>query len=517
MTTETNPGFLSLFFQSCERFPDDPAIVFSDRMVTYGEFAGLVQGIREHIETIVLPSDRRIAVHATQDVHTYAAILAILATGRAYVPLNPHNPPERNGSCLTQADVGTLLRSREAPTLEAWLADTRSPINVIDVTAIPPRSSLLTIPSVRDTEMAYLLFTSGSTGSPKGVPIYHRNLDRFLSSLLRETGFEFSASDRFLQMFDLTFDLSIMSFAVPLAIGAACHVVPEDGPGFLSVAKTLQRGRVTVALMVPSVLSFLERYFGEIRLPDMRYSLFCGEALPVRLARGWRECVPHAHVFNVYGPTEATIFCSTYEMKAEAEASEQHQGIVSIGMPMPGTEFRVINEDLAPVASGEKGELVISGGQVTDQYWRNPEKTAAAFLSLADGRRGYRTGDVVFEAGGNYFYCGRADHQFKVDGYRVEAGEVEHHARMFAGVVDAALVGSTGQHGKTVLYLFVQVSGKTPESFQKDCRAHLAHKLPPYMVPHRIYGLAEFPLNQNGKIDRKALAARIAEGSVKDG
>ena len=300
--------------------------------------------------------------------------------------------------------------------------------------------------------------------------MYHRNLNCFFRAFLEQSGFDFLATDRFLQMFDLTFDLSIMSFAIPLSLGASCHIVPEGGTGFLGVAKTLEKRRISVALMVPSVLSFLERYFDEIRLPDMRYSLFCGEALPVRVARAWRACVPGARVINAYGPTEATIFCSTYEMTEVADAPEDYQGVVSIGKPMPGTKFAILDDNLAPVSPGEKGELVILGGQVTDQYWHNPEKTAAAFVSMADGTPGYRTGDIAFSEGGKYFYCGRADHQFKVDGYRVEAGEIEHHARAFAGVQDAALVDRVSANGKTMLYLFVQGTGTPSESFSAECR-----------------------------------------------
>lgn len=504
--------FVDDFFRCAGLFPNEPALVFPDQTTTYAELLALVQGIRGSIDSEVPINERRIAVYATQDAYTYATILAILASGRAYVPLNPHNPAQRNGSCLTQADVATLFQSGAETEISQWVLAQRLPIKILNLRNISSSPSERVPTPVRETDMAYLLFTSGSTGNPKGVPIYHGNLRRFMKAFLSEMGFEFRPTDRFLQMFDLTFDLSIMSFAAPLAIGAACHVVTGSGVGFLEVAKILQNGKITVALMVPSVLSFLERYLDEIDLPDMRYSLFCGEVLPALLAEKWHRCIPSARLFNVYGPTEATIFCSVYELKSPMVSSGEYQGVVSIGVPMPGTVFSLISEKGDCVAPGEKGELVISGGQVTDQYWRNPEKTLAAFSVRSGEAPAYRTGDVAFESEGNYYYCGRVDYQLKVDGYRIEAGEVEHHARSLAGVRNVALVGQAETNGKVILHLFLEASDIDQESLRMACKTHLAGELPSYMLPHQFHVLDSFPLNQNGKIDRKALISSVHQG-----
>ena len=501
--------FVDDFFSCAGRFPNEPALVFPDQTTTYTQLLALVQGVRDWMDSEVPINERRIAVHATQDTFTYAAILAILASGRAYVPLNPHNPAQRNGSCLTQADVATLFQSGAETEISEWVLEQRIPVKIVNLRTISSNPSERMPTPVRESDMAYLLFTSGSTGNPKGVPIYHGNLRWFMKAFLGEMGFEFRQSDRFLQMFELTFDLSIMCFAAPLAIGAACHVVTGSGVGFLDVVKTLQRGKISVALMVPSVLSFLESYLDEIDLPDMRYSLFCGEALPTLLAEKWHRCIPSARLFNVYGPTEATIFCSAYELKSPLDSAGEYQGVVSIGVPMPGTAFSLISETGDCVAPGEKGELVISGAQVTDQYWRNPEKTLAAFTVRSGEAPAYRTGDIAFAAEGNYYYCGRADYQLKVDGYRIEAGEIEHHARSLAGVRNVALVGQTETNGRVKLHLFLEASENAQEALRITCKTHLAGKLPSYMLPHRIHVLDSFPLNQNGKVDRKALISGV--------
>jgi non-ribosomal peptide synthetase component F len=324
--------------------------------------------------------------------------------------------------------------------------------------------------------------------------------------------FSFTADDRFLQMFDLTFDLSIMSMLTPLLVGASAHVPPAKGAGYLSVQRTLDRERVTVALMVPSVLSFLQKYFNEIRLPDLRYSLFCGEALPASLARAWAACAPNARRFNVYGPTEATIFCTSYELPADRDA-EAHHGVVSIGAPMPGMELIVLDENRAPVPAGKTGDLYLAGGQVTDRYWRNEEKTREAFGTishLGEERFAYRTGDVAFERDGQFFYCGRSDQQVKIAGYRVELGEIEHQARRLPGITDAAAAAEADASGNCVVHLFVRRDVASDDALTGDVRAELASHLPSYMIPHKVQSVTAFPLNQNGKIDRRALLQTLA-------
>jgi D-alanine--poly(phosphoribitol) ligase subunit 1 len=178
---------------------------------------------------------------------------------------------------------------------------------------------------------------------------------------------------------------------------------------------------------------------------------------------------------------------------------------------MPGTIFSVVSEKGDCVSPGEKGELVISGGQVTDQYWRNPEKTLAAFSVHSGEPPAYRTGDIAFAVDGNYYYCGRADFQLKVDGYRIEAGEIEHHARGLPGVRNVALVGQTETNGRVKLHLFLETSDTAEDALRVSCKSHLAGKLPSYMLPHWIHILDSFPLNQNGKVDRKALISGIPQ------
>ena len=231
-----------------------------------------------------------------------------------------------------------------------------------------------------------MFFTSGTTGVPKGVPIRHSNLAAFMHAVLDESEYGFNADDRFLQMFELTFDLSVMSFLVPMCIGASCHVVPDRGISSLNIAGLLEEREISVALMVPSVLSYLRRYFAELSFPHLRHSLFCGEALSHQLTAEWSRCVPAAEIRNVYGPTEATIFCTEFEWQEPVSAdAERQRHRAHRPNAFPEQDAVILDSAGRPVAAGERGELALLGTQLAAGYWRDAEQTAAAFITVRDG------------------------------------------------------------------------------------------------------------------------------------
>jgi len=509
-TTDLVAGFFAHFRAQ----PDRSCFGFADTVYTYAQVMAEVQRILRLLSAESFAAEQTIAVHATPDLHTYAAILATLASGRAYTPIHPQQPPERSWSCLQQVGTRAMLQSGPASDFQRWLAAAGHDVAVHDTTTAEAAERFREPVPPQPDDVAYLLFTSGSTGTPKGVPIYHRNLATFFAALLDSTGFAFGADDRFLQMFDLTFDLSVMSAFAPLLLGASSYIPSTKGTGYLSVLRVLERHQITVALMVPSVLAFLDKYFDEIRLPQLKYSMFCGEALPAPLASGWSACVPNARLFNVYGPTEATIFCTAYEVPTDGSPILSHQGVVSIGRPLKGTRLLVGNDHGSLAPPGETGELLLAGGQVTNQYWKNPEKTAAAFTQVLDGESlidVYRTGDLAYEQDGQFYYCGRLDSQVKIAGYRVELGEIEFHARKLPAVVNAAAVARKDASGNYVLRLFLESHQPVSDAAIAEYRALLGRALPSYMVPQKIDVVPNLPLNQNGKIDRKRLGELVAE------
>jgi amino acid adenylation domain-containing protein len=484
-------------------YPDRLALVAADGELTYRALEGVVGGIAAELRS--RRAGARIGVLTGDDLGTYAAILAVLASGAAYVPLNRKNPPARNAMIVAQAELDLVLASRPSNVLDEIRDAAGRPIDALYTADVAARTPLHSASPAPD-DLAYLFFTSGTTGVPKGVPISHRNLNAFAAAVIADPSYAFGPEDRFLQMFELTFDLSVMSLLAPLAVGASCHVVPAVGVASLHIARLLDERALTVALMVPSVLSYLRRYLGELRFPALRHSLFCGEALSHSLTEEWAACVPQAHIRNVYGPTEATIFCTEFNWDARSSAEQSRNDIVPIGRPLAGTVLRVVDDRGMPVPAGTQGELCLSGPQVATGYWRDPVRSRAVFVDTGGDGVAYRTGDLAMvNAQGNYLFRGRADAQIQVDGHRVELGEVEHHLRSFLDGAAVAAAPFRTPDGRQEFVAFIERAADE----ERPVLEYLRTRLPDYMLPRRVVSVPTLPINLNGKVDRKELLARF--------
>ncbi|RYZ00349.1 MAG: hypothetical protein EOO11_01950 [Chitinophagaceae bacterium] len=474
------------------------ALCIDKRFYTYHELAVAVSGIRQKLSGAP-DAGSVVGIVANDDLPTYAAIIAIWLEGKTYVPLNPDTPVDRNRSILGQAGIRVLLDSSETPVLAGE-------VQHIGTRELPAGSIDLSVPELSSDSFAYILFTSGSTGLPKGVPITHANLSGFVRAF-DAIGLEIGADDRCLQMFELTFDLSVMSYLVPFLKGACVYTIPKRAIKFSYIFELIDEEKLTVALMVPSILHYLRPYFDEIDAPWMRYSLFCGEALPLDLAEEWSQCLPAARVLNVYGPTEDTIFCTTYELQ-RGGGSKHHQGIMSIGTAMLGTITRIVDEAGNEVAAGQEGELCLGGVQLTPGYLNNEAKNKETFFMAADGTRLYRTGDLCYaDAEGDIFYIGRLDFQVKIQGFRVELAEIEFHAKAFLGKYNVIALAFDHESGNMELGLVVEAKEQDTDGL----RAHLKSQLPAYMIPSQIHFEETFPLNVNGKFDRKELKKKFLQ------
>ncbi|MEI6765563.1 MAG: AMP-binding protein [Bacteroidota bacterium] len=473
---------------------------FSDVFSSYAALGAKISGIADVFKTH--PEARHIGVITNNDIETYASNIAALFCGKAFVPINPENPAERNMLITAQAGLDLILTSLPEKVYDIIGKDAQFPI--IDTSVLTGNSSVPEIIETDDSATAYILFTSGSTGIPKGVPITRGNLNAFIEAFFA-LGYELNENDRVLQIFDLTFDLSLMSYLVPLTVGACVYPVPSGEIKYTAAYTILEDHEITVALMVPSVLSFLRKYFDEVRLEKMRYSLFCGEALYNDLTQEWKKCVPNALVQNVYGPTEATIFCLTYDCSNTAAADKEYNGIVCIGKPMKGTLAVVVDENGTIVPDGTKGELCLAGTQLTPGYWKNPQKNSEAFIHIEmNGEiiRFYRSGDICFvDDDCDFMFCGRLDNQVKIQGFRVELSEIEHHAREYTGLSNVVAVPLQDARGNAIIQLVLEKYKGTEDALM----SYLRTRLPAYMIPSVVRNMDAFPLNVNGKVDRKAL------------
>jgi amino acid adenylation domain-containing protein len=504
--TNNHLSLLQAISANFERLGSNEALWAKGQSYTYADLESVACGIRDLLIECGVSKRDLIGVVTGDDLHTYASLLAVWSLNCAYVPLNIHNPPHRNEKIIRSASLQLVLTSLPEEKRNRCLPDNDGGLKVINSSAADTDRRGLDLPQVESSDLAYLFFTSGSTGTPKGVPITHGNLDAFMITVMNQMGYDFTPDDRFLQMFEMTFDLSVVSIFAPWYCGGCCCVVPDEGIAYMSIARVLTEQDITVAVMVPSLLGYLQRFFDEISIPSMRLNLFCGEALIHDMVSQWSKCVPNSRIENVYGPTEATIWFTYYEWEEARSAEESVNGIVPIGQPMPGCETAIVDDSGGGCAPGERGELTLIGPQVMSGYWQNQEKTAKAFIDveLDEGRsRAYRSGDIAFvNERGNIIYCGRLDSQVKIDGHRVELGEIEHCARDCIGSSKAAVILTEEPGGQATLHLFIAGQNVDIDALQQ----RLEGDLPAYMRPKHIRVLDDLPVNLNGKIDRPALA-----------
>jgi D-alanine--poly(phosphoribitol) ligase subunit 1 len=486
--------FREKLIASLSEYHDRNAFCIDDNHYTYAALASRVSAIQRLLSSS-FPGSERIGILISNTIDTYAAIVAIMLSGKTYIPIHPGHPPERIANIIAQADLDLILSGADEPVLTATTHINTAKLQSAGVDIFMQKGDI-------SQDFVYILFTSGSTGVPKGTPLTYSNLESFINAF-GQLGYQLTPDDRHLQMFDLTFDLSVMSYLVPLITGGCVYTLPDKGMKFTNVYRILEEYNITFALMVPSILTALRPYFHEIDLPAMRYSLFCGEALYTATANAWMQCVPNARIDNVYGPTEATIFCMTYTLPPD-NGIQENNGIVCIGQPMAAMEAVIVATGGNEATSGEKGELCLYGPQVTPGYL-DPEKSKSAFKELND-KIYYKTGDIAFRnADGIYFYCGRVDHQVKIQGFRIELSEVEHHARISANCNAVAIV-TTNLQGMAQIELILEGENMSKAPLLEKLKTCL----PSYMMPGEIHFLSVFPLNINGKTDRKEIEKLIA-------
>lgn len=519
------------FLDSMERFPDRLALALGDHALTYRELAegarAIAATLEAHLEAGKEPV-RLTAVLGHRHPVAFAAVIGALLRGHGYVPLNPTFPATRSAAMLMRSGCRALVVDPSGLTrLDELLSQVDRALVVLvpdleDLTSLRERwqqhtllgardllpPSACRLGEVRPEAVAYLLFTSGSTGEPKGVPVAHRNVTPFVDFMCER--YRIRETDRFSQTFDLTFDLSVFDMFCAWARGA-CLCVPTAEEKALP-ARYLTRHGITVWFGVPSsaVLMSRLRMLQPGRYEALRWVLFCGEALPVDIVERVAEAAPHATIENLYGPTELTIACALYRWQGARSRAECELGVVPIGEPYPGMVARVVDAELREVPRGEPGELVMTGPQMTSGYWCDRDRTAAAFVVPAgDDRVFYRTGDRVrWPEGGPLRYLGRADDQLKIQGYRVELGEVEAVLRAVAGADPVAAVGwPRSASGAEGVVAFVGAPEADALGILREARA----RLPTYMQPSVVRLLEALPTNANGKVDRRALL-HILEG-----
>jgi len=518
------------FLRSAERFADRPALAIDGREYSYAEVRARAASIAATLAVRAPESGPPLtAVFAYRSVTAFTGLLGTLLRGHGYVPLNHTLPPARTALMLERSRARAVIVDREsaeqlhdilrgnpdvtlilAPDEQdvGWLAGQLPGHKVLGARDLEPGEAWIA-PPVDPDAIAYLLFTSGSTGVPKGVTVAHRNATGLMENMVER--YDVTEDDRVSQTHELTFDVSVFDMFVTWQAGG-CLCCPTQKE-LVAPGRFIRKSGITIWFSVPSTAIFMKR-LGLLKpdsYPGLRHSLFAGEPMPIEVARGWLAAAPGTNIENLYGPTEATIVCVGYRWVAGRSEAESEAGVMPIGEALPGVRTLVVDGDLREVEPGEAGELLVAGPQVTPGYWDDPETTAEVFIvPPGESERFYRTGDRVRSPlpGHPMTYLGRLDHQIKVRGVRIELGEVEAAVREATGVDGVVAVGwpatTTGADG---IVAFVGSAGVDIVA----AKATLAARLPPTMVPRRFVLLKALPLGASGKFDRKRLLESLAE------
>ncbi len=506
--------------EQAKRAPERPALTVDGETWSYKELLAATLHIGRDLPQSTSSETQPVtAIMAQRHFSSYAGILAALLRGHTYVPVNldPLNIRNRDilhrsgatrlicGDSAVKELSKTLLTGKDGnPDLKIIGCSERK----LDYESI---STKLTEPipaEVPAEGVAYILFTSGSTGEPKGVPLSYSNLTGYLDAV--DSMMDVRPEDRFSQTFALTFDLSVHDLFVCWTHGAHL-IVPTRGQA-AKPAAYIRDHRITCWFSVPS-LAYQVRLQGDLTkdaFPSLHSSLFCGEALPTVVANEWASAAPASSIENWYGPTEATIACARYVMPPAVHHSAEEDDIVPIGVAFPGMSLSVHGEDLSFLPDGSPGELLLSGRQVSQGYLGDVEKTAKSFVKLP-GKEGifYRSGDrVICGDNGIIRFLGRIDNQVKIRGYRVELGAIEAVLRAAAGGHNAIAMSfpPNAVPGRSVVAAL--------EASEADIPSILAtarESLPEYMIPSDIVCLPSFPQNASGKANRSAITTQVSK------
>ncbi|TLQ46309.1 amino acid adenylation domain-containing protein [Streptomyces marianii] len=478
------------FLRSLEHDQEAEALRIGAQRITYRRLHDRALALAGSLVSAAPRPLRRVGVLAARSEDAYAGLLAALYTGAAVVPLNPSFPAERLRYMVTAASLDGLVVDERSQRSLAALADVLDGVSVV----AEPMGPALEEPILSSpTDVAYILFTSGSSGRPKGVPVLHSSVVAYLRHV--QDRYAFTPDDVFSQTYDLTFDLAMFDLFVGWGSGGTVVSVPPHA--YVSLPEFIARHGITVWFSTPRMISLARQARGMVpnSFPSLRWSLFCGEPLLVRDAAQWQDAAPRSHVENLYGPTELTISCTAHRFDPETSPGRAVNGIVPIGTIHPNLRYLLLGADDSDDGTGE---LCVTGDQ-TFRGYLDPSDDADRFVDH-DGKRWYRTGDLVQHTeGGELAYIGRRDHQVSIGGVRVELAEIESGLRRLPGVREAVAVAADGR-----LVAFC-VGEEHPSSI---ILAELGSFLPRYMIPRHFEYLDELPLNANRKTDRLALSAR---------
>jgi amino acid adenylation domain-containing protein/non-ribosomal peptide synthase protein (TIGR01720 family) len=489
-----------LFEAQAARTPDSIAVVFENRRLTYRELNERASRLARYLQRQGIGPGSIVAICCERSFEMVIAILGVMKAGAAYLPIDAAHPAERIAFMLADSATPVLLTQSH---LRSRISDLRSEIHLVCLDADWPLIAGESVDNLAESatpdNLAYVIYTSGSTGQPKGTLIEHRGLTNLITYLIGRWRLE--ADSRVLQFASPGFDASVTEIFSPLLCGA--RLVLAGRETLLSpheLIELLRREGITTVTLPPSLLAVLP----SDDLPSLQTVISAGEACPREVAARWAQ---GRRLLNGYGPTEATVGVTYYDVPARLPARQP----VPIGSPIANTQIRILDAQLRPVPIGVPGELCVSGAGLARGYLNRPELTAEKFIEWAGGssnrQRLYRTGDLArWLADGNIEFLGRIDEQVKLRGFRIEPGEIEAVLRRHPAITDAVVSAREDEPGRKRLVAYLVAEPETAPA-GSELRSFLKDRLPEYMIPSAFVRLDALPLNANGKVDRRCLPA----------
>jgi amino acid adenylation domain-containing protein len=522
--------------QHAEERAEADAVVLGSERLSYGQLETRSNQLAYTLRQAGCKKGDRVCILMPKSPSAIVAMIGILKAGCMHVPIDIASPAARIRQILASCENRWILAAGSvAPLIEALLSDphARDSISVGWLDPEPPATQQFRLAFSRPdldsapagalpqdgtpSDGSHILFTSGSTGVPKGVVITHSNVIAFVSWALEHFGIDHT--DRFSGHTPFHFDLSTFDIFGSLTAGAQLHLVPGETALLPpKLAEFIRSSQLTQWFSVPSVLNYLAK-FNAVQtndFPTLKRVLWCGEVLPTPALIYWMEKLPKVRFTNLYGPTEATIASSFYDVK---RCPTDPKEAIPIGQACGGEQLLVLDEHLHPVPVTEIGDVYIQGAGLSPGYWRDPEKTANAFRSITRGdgasARIYRTGDLGWEdEQGMVHFVGRADAQIKVRGYRIELGEIETALNSYPGLQECAVVAVQNDNFGGWMICCAYVSRESDPIAPNQLRDHLKKIVPSYMFPVRWTSHSALPKNANGKIDRPKLKESFAAAEL---
>jgi amino acid adenylation domain-containing protein len=496
-----------LFEQQVQYNPEAIAVVFQTRQLTYQELNAQANQLAHHLRSIGVKAETLVGICIERSIDMLVGLLGILKAGGVYMPLDPAYPAERLAFMLEDSQAAVIVTQQSlVEQLKPLWVDDRLVLVCIDSDApiISSQSNENLLDIIPGENLAYIIYTSGSTGKPKGVQIAHQSLSNLLNSM--QTSLQVTASEIFLAVTTISFDIAALELYLPLIVGAKLIIVSRDtaldGNKLLAEinscgATVMQSTPATWQMLLSCGLSSNHR---------LKQILSGGEALSRRLSQ--QLLAVSDEVWNVYGPTETTIWSTAYKVN---RTNAVQTSLEPIGTAIANTELYILDANLQPVETGSYGELHIGGIGLARGYLNRPELTAEKFIphpfKKQPGARLYKTGDWVFcRSDGNLEYAERIDQQVKIRGFRIELGEIETALYNHPQVRETVVIAREDEPGNKRLVAYV-VTTENQAPSTSEFRQHLLQTLPDYMIPAVFVQLAALPLTPNCKIDRRALPA----------